>query len=350
MSSTIAKVLPEGNPGSRSAQPIRVGILGAARIAPSAMIAPAAMRADISVDRVAARDAARARAFAEKHGIQASPDYAALIQRDDIDLVYVALPPSCHAEWTIRALEAGKAVLCEKPFAATSDEARDMVAAAERTGGLLIEAMHYRFHPVMNRVIETVRSGVLGQITQATAVFEGNVPHPDTLWRDDLGSGALTDLGCYPIHALRTLFGEPEVRRARIETRLGAISRVEAELEFPGRINGGVVCAMRLPDEGDGREWWLRVTGARGTIEVSNYIAPHLFGCDVRTTIDGVETSYDVPAITTYAAQLDHVVALMSGRADALTGGEDAIANMRTIDAIRAAAGIARWSAAGIPA
>lgn len=318
---------------------LRIGILGAARIAPSALIAPARGRADVEVVCVAARDPARAAEFAARHGIRdVEPDYDAVLSRTDVDLVYVPLPPSAHAHWTIRALEAGKAVLCEKPFAVSAGEAQAMVSAAARAGRPLLEAFHYRFHPVMRRLEALVECGALGQIHEAMAVFEGQVPYPDTLWRGDLGSGALTDIGCYPLHALRTLFGEPSVRAATIREKDGTIVFAEAELEFPQGVTGRMRGAMILPDPAiPPREWWIRITGERGRIEVSNFIAPHLFGCEFVSEIDGVLRCEHVTGPTTYEAQLAHVVDVFHGRAEPMTGGRDAIANMALIDAIRSA-------------
>src|SRR5438128_1377084 len=127
---------------------IRVGVLGAARIAPTALVRPAKKRSDIEVRCIAARDPERARAFAATHRIPfVAQTYGELIARDDLDLVYIPLPPALHEEWSIKALESGKAVLCEKPFSMSAHDARRMVEAAARTGKPLIEAFHYCLHP-----------------------------------------------------------------------------------------------------------------------------------------------------------------------------------------------------------
>ena len=131
---------------------IRIGLLGASRVSRYAVIEPAAHIDGIEVHTVAARDAARAAAFAEELAIpHVAADYEALIASDAVDLVYNGLPPSSHARWTIAALEAGKHVLCEKPFAMNATEAQAMVDAAGRTGKILVEAYHYRFHPLFAR-------------------------------------------------------------------------------------------------------------------------------------------------------------------------------------------------------
>ncbi len=153
----------------------RIGLLGASKIARGAVIAPAKSNPDFEVVAVGARDPDRARAYADEHGIaHVARSYAELVRRDDVDVVYNALPPAGHAEWTIAALEAGKTVLCEKPFAMNAGEARRMTEAATRTGQLLIEAFHYRFHNVIRRAEALLKSGALGRVTSASAEFKGD--------------------------------------------------------------------------------------------------------------------------------------------------------------------------------
>lgn len=321
-------------PTPQSAQPrIRVGILGAAKIAPKALIAPAQRRSDVLVQCVAARDPERARAFAEAHGIPlAERDYASLIASSDIDLVYNALPPAGHAQWSIAALESGKAVLCEKPFALSSQQAREMVAASERTGNVLIEAFHYRFHEAMLRSLEIVRQS-LGRLVEAELLFDAPIPYAPTelRWLAEQGGGALMDLGCYPIHAARTLTGEePHVRSARSHMERGVDAMTEAELEFPSGLIATIRCSMTAPKVALG----FRIRGERGTLSISNYIAPQ-WGCELKTTIDGVEHVETVGGPSSYEAQLEHVVRVLRGEERPVTGGNDAIANMLVIEKIR---------------
>lgn len=317
---------------------LRIGLLGASRIAPTAVIIPAATRDDVTITAVAARDPARARAFAETHGIAGLADtYAELIARDDVDLVYNGLPPAGHAEWTIAALEAGKAVLCEKPFARNASEARAMVAAAERTGRPLIEAFHYRFHNVVRRAEDLVRSGALGQIHRASAVFQVTIPRTtgDLRWSAEQGGGALMDLGCYPLHLMRTLLGEePQIREARGEFEGGVDAQITAALAFPSGARADISCSM-VPETRDAR---ATIGGAKGRMEIINFLAPQ-YGCKFITTIAGETVEHPVDGPTTYEAQLAHVVDVMSGRARPLTGGADAIANMAAIDKIYELAG-----------
>src|SRR5215212_2503761 len=144
---------------------VRLGVLGAARIAPAAVVKPARNSAEAEVVGIAARDRARADAFATKHGIPRVFDtYADLLADPDIDAIYNPLPNGLHAQWTIAALEAGKHVLCEKPFTANAKEAEDVAAVATRTGLVVMEAFHYRYHPLAARMLEIVESGELGTV------------------------------------------------------------------------------------------------------------------------------------------------------------------------------------------
>lgn len=317
---------------------LRIGLLGASRIAVPAVIAPAAARADVEVRAVAARDPERARAYAAEHGIpHVAPDYMNLIAREDVDLVYVGLPPAGHAAWTLAALQAGKPVLCEKPFARNAAEAADMVEAARRTGLPLIEAFHYRFHAIIGRALEVVRSGALGRIERARAEFQVPIARDidDLRWRADQGGGALMDLGCYPLHLLRTLIGEePAVLEARATFEDGVDAATTARLAFPGGATADIACSM-IP-ETPGASAVLE--GSEGRLQILNFVAPQI-GCRLTTTIRGETTLLPTDGPTTYEAQLDHVIEVLAGRAEPITGGADAVANMAAIDAIYRAAG-----------
>jgi predicted dehydrogenase len=318
--------------------PIRIGLLGASKIARGAIIAPAKGDARFKLTAVAARDPARARAYAAEHGVAAvARDYQALVKREDVDVIYNALPPAGHAEWTIAALEAGKTVLCEKPFARNAGEARSMVEAAKRTGGLLIEAFHYRFHNVMRRAEALLACGAIGEITSAEAEFHAPIPRsPGELrWSAEQGGGGLMDLGCYPLHALRTLLrGEPAVTGATAVFDGGVDAEMSASLAFPGEVEARIACSMTPPRF----TAWLRLEGARGRLEIVNFLAPQI-GCKFTTTVGREVTDHPTDGKTTYGAQLDHIYAVMREGAATLTGGADAVHNMAAIDAIYAEAG-----------
>ena len=318
--------------------PIRIGLLGASRIAVGAVIAPAAEDADFTVTAVAARDPDRARAYAGEHAIPAvAEDYAALIARGDVDVVYNALPPAGHAAWTIAALEAGKVVLCEKPFARNAAEARAMVGAAEANGRLLLEAFHYRFHAVMREAVALVRGGALGSLVSIEAVFQVPIPRaPGELrWSAEQGGGALMDLGTYCVHAARQMARvEPEVTAATGVFEDGVDASMSADFAFAGGVTGRIACSM-VAERPVAR---LEVVGKSGRLTIDNFLAPQL-GCRFVTEIRGETRTRSTDGPSTYAAQLIHLRDVLAGHTAPLTGGPDAIANMETIDSIYRAAG-----------
>lgn len=320
---------------------IRIGILGAARIAPKSLISQVKRRDDCVIACLAARDAARARAFADEHGIaDVVENYEALIRREDIDLVYNALPPNRHAGLSIAALEAGKHVLCEKPFAMNAVEARRMTEAAVRTGRHLIEGFHYRFHPMFRDILDKVAAGAIGRLCAMKAEFSVAIPYsPDELrHRPDLGGGALMDLGCYPAHWLRTVAAaEPRVVSARITQGAPEIDLVtEAELEFPGGIPARLRTSMT---PGQKFKALLAIKGSEGVLTAINPIHPTR-GHSISIQRGGRTQRYTVDGETTFDHQLAHVVEVLRGEAAPLTGGEDAVANMALIDAIYEAGGL----------
>jgi len=321
---------------------LRIGILGAAKIAPKAIIAPAAKRDDCVVAAVASRDAARAAAFAHAHGVKAiETDYGALIGRPDIDLVYNALPPSRHADLSIAALRAGKAVLCEKPFAMDAAEARAMTEASRETGRPLLEAFHHRFHPAFRRVLTLVRDGAIGAVRRIDARFTVPIAHREGELRHTaaLGGGALMDLGCYPLHWARTIAGaEPRIVAA--SAVVGAQPDVDlamtATLDFPTGAEATVHCSM---EDAAPRDAALFVYAEAGVLRMTNPVHPS-HGHAISLETNGAVKMETVDGGPTYDYQLDHVLAVMAGRETPLTGGGDAVANMAAIDSIYEAAGL----------
>ncbi len=314
---------------------LRIGVLGAAKIVPSALLEPAAQRSDMKVTHVAARDPAREAEFARTHGLQAAGGYAALIARDDLDLIYIALPPSGHCEWSIGALEAGKAVLCEKPFSMSEEEAERMVEASQRTGRPLIEAFHYRYHPTVLRAEKLLREQAIGPLVSASANFCIVIPEEagEFRWDARLGGGAFMDIGCYPFHVLRTLIGsEPELLGTSGTFRNGVEAEAEARLNFNGSIPATVRCSMVATD----RRLDVEIVGENGRLSISNFIVPHFGGVLTLETAAGTVTEEPDP-MTTYAAQLEHVAQVLLHGAEPLTGGRDAVSNMRIIEAARTA-------------
>lgn len=325
----------------RSRQPgvaelLRYGILGAARIAKGALIAPASGLESVAVTMVGASTADRAAAFAALHNLPASGSYDDVLARDDVDVVYIALPPSAHAEWTLKALAAGKHVFLEKPAVTTPEEARTIVEAADAAGLRLIEAFHYRYHPLFERVLEVLRSGELGALQSAHAVFSTPIARNDRefRWKAALGGGALADLGCYCVHWLRTIAGEePDVTGA-VQWREpdGADRRTEATLLFPSGLTASLETDME-PSDGTSTIS-LIVTGTEGRMEITNPLAPQ-YGHRFVVHGHGGTREEQFPKRPTFAYQLEAVTAAILGGKPVPTEGRDTFGNSEVLGTIR---------------
>lgn len=319
---------------------LRIGILGAARIAPRAIIHPAQNSTAAEVVAVAARDIAKARNFAARHKIKrAYASYDELIADPEIDAIYNPLPNSHHAEWSIRALEAGKHVLCEKPIASNTAEAQEMERVAERTGNILMEAFHYRYHPLMERVLSILASGEIGALRHVeTTMCIPLYRRGDIRWRYELAGGALMDVGCYTIHLARTLAGsEPTVNQARAWMHSPQVDRaVKADLTFANGITGHIHCSMwssTLLHLG------AKIVGDTGQITIRNPYVPQIYNrVTVRTAFGTRHES--ITRTPTYNYQLAAFVQAIHTRAPFPTNMQDAIANMRVIDDIYQAVGL----------
>jgi predicted dehydrogenase len=319
---------------------VRIGILGAARIAPAAVIKPARSNPEAVVTAVAARDRSRADAFASKHGIPKVHDtYAALLADPEIDAIYNPLPNGLHAEWTIAALDAGKHVLCEKPFTANAKEAEAVAAVATRTGQVVMEAFHYRYHPLAHRMREIVESGELGEIRRVETALCFPLPKfSDIRYQYDLAGGATMDVGTYTVHTARLLgCEEPEVVSAEAKLRTPDVDRaMRAELKFPSGHTGRITCSMWSTSL---VKTTARVTGDRGEMRVINPTAPQLWH-HMRVKSGGNSRTEKFPRRPTYEYQLDAFCAAVLRGEPTLTPPADSIANMRVLDAIYVAAGM----------
>lgn len=314
--------------------PVRIGVLGAARIVPMAIAEPARRRTDVRLTAIAAREPKRASEIAAQEGFTyAAASYADLLARDDIDLVYIALPPSLHCQWAVAAARQGKAVLCEKPFASDAKEAREMVDAAAAAGTLLVEGYHYRFHRLIRETERLLQEGAIGDPVSAKARVEYPIPRRpgEPRWDPALGGGALMDLGCYGVHALRLLLGgEPEVlsAQARIAPE-GVDAATTARLRF-GQIEAEFGCSMECAAPAT----TLQIAGTHGTLEIEGFVLAARSG-KLRLIRDGDEVIVDISGPNSYEAQMDHVLSVMRGQVPPVTGGTDAVATMEAIDAIR---------------
>jgi len=324
-----------------SSAPLRIGILGAAKIAPMALLRPARSVPQVVISAVAARDPERAREFAARHSIpRVHASYDDLIADADLDAIYNPLPNGLHCDWAVRALEAGKDVLCEKPLASNAAEAERMAAVATRTGRMLMEAFHWRYHALAPRLKEIVDGGALGTVRHLEAHMCVPLPSAsDIRYRYDLAGGAAMDVGCYTISLLRFLAGaEPEVTRASAILRGPQIDRyMEAEFRFPDGRTARMTCSLfsivllRLS---------AKVRGDRGEMRVLNPYLPQ-FGHRVTLRTDAGVARERVRGDGTYVAQLRAFVEACRTRVPPPTDAAHGVANMRVIDAVYRAAGLA---------
>ena len=319
--------------------PLRLGVLGAAKITPMALVRPARAVPEVMIAAVAARDPARAEAFARKHGIpKAHKSYADLLADDAIDAIYNPLPNGLHAEWSIRALEAGKHVLCEKPIASNAAEAEQMAAAAARTGRVLVEAFHWRYHPLAARMREVVQTE-LGELRHVEAMLCFPLPFPsDIRYSWELAGGAMMDAGCYTVNMVRWLASaEPEVVSAEAKLARPKVDRyMRAELLFPGGCSGRVTASLfsaRLLAIA------LRAEGSAGEMRVLNPLAPQFYH-SLKIIRPGRTTRERISGDATYTCQLRAFVEHVRGGKPMSSDARDAINNMRVIDAIYRAAGL----------
>jgi predicted dehydrogenase len=308
---------------------------------PAALLKPAKASGEIEVAAIAARDPQRAAAFATEHGIPTvHPTYEALLSDATLDAVYIPLPNGLHGRWTIAALGAGLHVLCEKPFTANADEARAVGDSAAACGRVVMEAFHWRYHPLAARMIEIVRSGELGDLRHIEAAMcFPNIRRSDIRWQLALAGGALMDTGCYAIHWVRTLAGtEPEVEWAASLMRAPGIDRrTEVDLVFPGGVTGHVITSMWSSSI---LRLMVRAVGTKGTLKVLNPIAPQ-FGSRMTVKARGKTRRVKVEADgSTYDYQLRAFVAAIRDGAPTLTPPDESVANMRVIDAAYRAAGL----------
>jgi predicted dehydrogenase len=329
---------------------LRIGTLGAARITPAALIQPASQLPEVTVSAVAARDPDRARRFADRHRIrQVHRSYQALLDDPAIDAIYNPLPNSLHAEWTMRAIEAGKHVLCEKPFTANAVQASEVAAAAKASGLVVMEAFHYRYHPLARRMQDVVTGprprgagessaeGEIGPLRYLEASLCFPLPRFSGIrYSYDLAGGATIDAGCYAINWLRMLGpGEPDVVAARAKLHSPAVDRaMSASFRFPGGVLGRMTASLW---SGQLLRLDAKAVGDRGVMRVFNFISPQRYN---RLTVrsDGYIRHERVRGESSYTHQLRAFAAAVLHGDPVLTTPEDAVANMLVIDAVYQAA------------
>lgn len=321
---------------------IRIGCLGAARIAPRALVEPAREIAGVTLQSIAARDHVRACAFAEQFGfVAAAPDYDALVADPSIDLVYIALPIDLHFPWAMRALAAGKHVLCEKPFAMNAAQANAAVSAAAATGRRVIEAFHYRYHPSFQILLDWLQAGRIGPLRRIKAHFNAPIDPRGGLefrHRPEHGGGAFMDLGCYPLSwALMIMDEAPASAKANaLLSPSGVDEALSAELEFPTGTHASLSASMAMGQPASAR---LRVEGENGVVDFVNPVAPHLGASLSITSGKSTETAIIDP-MSTFYHQLRRIVGALNDGSSLPTDGPMIVRQQRVLDQIYVAAGL----------
>ena len=320
-------------------EPLRIGTLGAAGITPAALMEPAKEIDGVVVAAVAARDRNRAEQFAERHHIPLVYDhYDSVIADDSLDVIYNPLPISHHLEYTVKALRAGKHVLCEKSFALNAREAEEMHAVAQDTGLVLIEAFHYRYHPIFQRALEIVESGTLGKLEHIDARFVVGTPNAENIrMHYDTGGGATMDMGCYPISWLRHITRE-EPKVVAATAKIGNPD-VDLRLEVDYQLQDGLTATTvgSMCDSGFAAD--MEIRGSDGHMRVVNPLVPQ-HGNKIELTVGTDSSEEEFTRRSTYAFQLEAFVDAVENGTQLPTDSADAVKQMRVIDAAYLAAGM----------
>ncbi|ELY53887.1 oxidoreductase domain-containing protein [Natronococcus amylolyticus DSM 10524] len=309
------------------------GIIGTAGIARKSVL-PAIDASEHAVGAVASRDLERARAFADEFDIPRSYGaYGELLEDGGIDAVYIPLPNTAHAEWTIRAADAGLDVLCEKPLAVDADQARDVAARCEDRGVTLMEAFMYRYHPRTERAIELAREE-LADVRSVSAAFKFPLfGDPDNVRLDpDLAGGSLMDVGCYAVSAARQFLGEPD----RVYAHTHDSRAVGVDTELAGILEYHDGASARIASGFDTQKVQrCRVEAANGWLEVEDaFDAPLEEPLELEYRIDGRHAVETFDPVDHYRLQVERFADYVESGARPRTDADEAVANMRVIDAL----------------
>jgi len=338
--------------------PVRIGLLGAAKIAPWALLYPARHAPEyVSVVAVGARDPERAVALGRQWGVTRCGDYASVLADEQVEAVYIALINGLHFEWAAAALRANKHVLVEKPIASNRDEAAALASLAASRGLVLAEAFHWRHHPLADRIVQVLRSGEVGE--PLSLEVTAGLPTPDSLlaaigsrlgWAPPerrakmdyaLGGGNFMGQGSYTVHVARQLLGEEPLAVINASSRediAGSRADVatEANLLFPRGVTA------RLSSSAVAIGFDIRIRGSKGSLSVTNYLFPFLYHS---LTISPASSSRRVEKVyggdeSTFELQLRAFSKAVRKMAAFPLSPQDAVANMRWIDEIYTAAGL----------
>src|SRR5262245_28208228 len=316
---------------------VKWGLLSTALIN-GAILAGAAESSDVDVIAVASRDEERARSYADQHGLERSyGSYEGLLTDADVEAVYISLPNSLHAEWTLRALDAGKHVLVEKPFSKHPAQVGEAFDRADSAGLVLSEGFMWRHHPQTRRLTELISAGVAGRVRVVRTTFAFDLATErgigDTRFDPALEGGSLMDVGCYCISGLRLVAGEPARARGEQVVGLSGVDVVfTGALSFADEVVGHFDCGFVVP-----RRAGLEVVGEEATILVRDPFTPRTLGIDV-LRLGAEPERIPIEPANAYRLELENVSAAIRGEAPLLLGRDDAVGQARTIAELYASA------------
>jgi xylose dehydrogenase (NAD/NADP) len=305
------------------------GILSTARI--NRLVLDGARKSDrVDVAAVASRDAERADAYARENGIERSyGSYEALLADDGVEAVYISLPNSMHVEWSIRALEAGKHVLCEKPLTRQASEAERAFDAAESAGRVLMEAFMYRHNPQTHRLTALVAEGAIGELRLVRAAFSFTArPASNIRLLAELDGGALMDVGCYCVNSLRLLAGEPsDVHGEQVLGAGGVDVRFTATMRFANDVLGHFDCGLDMASRHE-----LEAVGSEGSLFLGD--PTHARAPVIEHRMNGKTERIELEVADSYQLQLENISDAIRGRAEPLLGRDDAVGQARAIESL----------------
>ncbi len=308
---------------------VKWGIISTAHI--NRLVIPGAHESPkVDLVGVASRDGARAEAYAREWGIErAYGSYEQLLEDPDIEAVYISLPNTMHCEWSIRAVEAGKHVLCEKPLSRHPEKIEAAFDAADRAGRLLSEAFMYRHNPQTKRLRQLVDDGAIGELRLVRSAFSYSLYDADNIrLRTDVEGGALMDVGCYCVSGSRLLGGEPEsVFGQAFLGETGTDWVFTGQLRFPGDVLAVFDCGTAMPDRDE-----LEAIGSEGSLFIDDPWHCRTPVIEVRRD-DGVERIEPEP-VDSYRLELENLSDAIRGEGELLLGREDALGQGRALEAL----------------
>src|SRR5579859_6303527 len=315
------------------AEAVKWGIVSTADI--NRKVIPGAHASDkVDLVAVASRDRARADAYAKEWDIpRAYGSYEALLADPEIEAVYISLPNTMHVEWSIKSLEAGKHVLCEKPFTRHADEVTKAFDAADRAGRLLSEAFMYRHNPQTKKVQELVEGGAVGELRLIRSTFSYGLYDEDNIrLRTDVEGGALMDVGCYNVSGSRLLGGEPERVWGEAWYGLSGTDWVfTGTLRFPGNVIATFDCGTALVERDE-----LEAIGSEGSLFLDD--PWHCNKPVIEHRRDGGVERIELDPQDSYRLELENLSDAIRGDAELLLGRDDALGMARTLEALHASA------------